>query len=167
MPIKVAMEDFRILDDSIAERYMWTQGLGDCIAVAAKNRNTGKVLFAHLTSHQYLTPLLKGQLHDRTTNQISQFVRAATDIYWVINFEHEPKTISNIRLKLGLHSRYLRVAGNAGAVDITLHIQNFEIFRGSPNHVNELCNLAGFRYQNPQDRTRQPADGGCNACVIS
>jgi len=116
MSTEVNMGRYVIVNRNGADKYYWTPGVGDCIAVAAWTDN--QILFAHLTSHQYLVPTHGGENHTTVTTNIKNFIENAgsSNVIWVTNFKHQPKHLASARLKLGLRTAQLRIAGTSGHV---------------------------------------------------
>jgi hypothetical protein len=153
MPTKVEMREYVIVNRNGADRYYWTPGVGDCIAVAAWSDN--HILFAHLNSHQYLIPMKNGDMHTTATTKIRDFILGVDsgNVIWATNYKHDPGNLYSVKLKLGLSTAQLRIAGTDGYVDITLDTETLKLYRGNPQSVNNQSDLSSNRFDYVEDRT--------------
>ncbi|HEY0198084.1 MAG TPA: hypothetical protein VGC19_06010 [Rhodanobacter sp.] len=171
MSIEVAMGDCLILAmEKTSERYVWTAGIGDCLAIAAKNDK--KFLFAHLTGKQYYPESMGGGENESLVRDIKKFLDGCRkdNVLVATNFRHSGKGMEAMRLytspaiRLGYdHFEQLRYGGTDTPGAVTLDIIDFQMYFSTPDSVSDPRNVRNdmFGWTNKKAKKGLKARSGC------
>lgn len=167
MSIEVEMGEYQIVSNSTSERYLWTRGVGDCLAIAAQNAD--ETLFAHLTGRQYYPESMGGGSDEATVTKIKKFLAGCrqSNILVATNFRHsgDVKLFMSPAIRLGYGIDRLRYGGTDTPGPVTLDIANFQMYFSTPDEVNDQCNALGDKFGWTTAKAKKGAKARCG-CVL-
>lgn len=168
MSIEVEMGGYAIVPNSTSERFLWTRGVGDCLAIAAQNDH--ETLFAHLTGKQYYPESMGGGTDEATVRKIKAFLGTCRQsrILVATNFRHsaDARLYMSPAIRLGYGIDRLRYGGDDRPGPVTLDIANFQMYFSEPDAVSDQCNALDDRFGWTTAKTKKGSKKRFECCVI-
>jgi hypothetical protein len=167
MSIEVKMGECQIVAKSTSERYIWTSGVGDCLAIAAQNDS--EILFAHLTGRQYYPESMGGGFDEAIVIKVKKFLAQCTrmNVLVATNFRHsgDPRLFMSPASRLGYDYSQLRYGGDDKPGPVTLDMNNFQLYFSTPEDVNDQCNVLNDKYGWTNSKVKKGAKARCE-CIL-
>lgn len=168
MSIEVAMTECVIVSRDTSERFIWTSGVGDCLAIAA--RSDAEVLFAHLTGKQYYPDTMGGGTDEAIVRKVKKFLGACTrsNVLVATNFRHskDARLFMSPAIRLGYDISQLRYGGTDEPGPVTLDIVNFQLYFSTPDEVNDQCNALNDKFGWTTAKVKKGATPRCGCAVM-
>ena len=167
MSIEVEMTECLVVSKETSERFIWTRGVGDCLAIAAQNDS--EILFAHLTGKQYYPASMGGGTDEAMVARVKKFLDGCTqsNILVATNFRHskDPKLVMSPAIRLGYSLSQLRYGGTDEPGPVTLDVVNFQLYFSTPDAVNDQSNVLNDKYGWTTAKAKKGAKSRCG-CVL-
>lgn len=167
MSIEVMMGEYQIVPSSTSERYLWTQGVGDCLAIAAQTED--ETLFAHLTGKQYYPESMGGGTDEATVAKVKKFLARCRQSHILVatNFRHskDARLFMSPAIRLGYDIERLRYGGKDEPGPVTLDIANFQVYFSTPEGVTDQCNALNDKFGWTTSKAKKGTKTRCG-CII-
>lgn len=168
MSIEVMMGEYQIVPRSTSERYIWTRGVGDCLAIAAQNDDA--TLFAHLTGKQYYPESMGGGSDEATVKKVRKFLDSCQQAHILVatNFRHsgDIKLFMSPAIRLGYGIDRLRYGGKDEPGPVTLDIANFQMYFSDPEAINDQRNALNDNFGWTTSKAKKGAKARCECLIL-